>query len=165
MCPQLYVSPILCVPFSSLCVPISMCPHLYMSPSLCVHISMCLHLDVSPSLCVPISRCPHLYMSPYVKRTNCPKQFRAELKKRKKKKKKRRDDHIHLRLNSGTIVGMSIHLCFRINSGTMPNRRYSHLERTRLPRLDRRLPWLRQRQRFPWECPAAHYPGRRSTLP
>ena len=86
MCPHLYVS-------TSLCVPISTCPHLYVSPSLCVHISMCLHLDVSPSLCVPISRCPHLYMSPYVKRTNCPKQFRAELKKRKKKKKKKRRSH------------------------------------------------------------------------
>ena len=34
----------------------------------------------------------------------------------------------------------------------MPNRCYSHLERTRLPRLDRRLHWLRERQRFPLEC-------------
>ena len=45
--------------------PISLCPHISMSPYLCVPISPCPHISVSPYLCVPISPCPHISVSPH----------------------------------------------------------------------------------------------------
>ena len=47
----------------TLCVPVSLCPRLFVSPFLCVSVSLCPRFFVSPSLCV---RWRFIYVAPYL---------------------------------------------------------------------------------------------------
>ena len=49
---------------SYLCVTVSLCQRVYLSPCLCVTVSMCLRASVSLCLCVTVSTCLRFSVSP-----------------------------------------------------------------------------------------------------